>query len=100
MRLPLAYISVILLWATTPLVIKWSSAGSAIWIKRINAKLPALSKVAGGLLVALPAYVITWGLIDGHWPISLSRTSQAAIIYLGVIATTIGFVLYYYCLPI
>ncbi|MGZ8136365.1 MAG: DMT family transporter [Methylococcaceae bacterium] len=73
-------------------------SGSAIWIKRINAKLPALSQVAGGLLVALPAYLITWGLIDGHWPTSLSTTSLAAIIYLGVIATTIGFVLYYYLL--
>lgn len=73
-------------------------SGSAIWIKRINAKLPALSQVAGGLLVALPAYLITWSLIDGHWPTSLSTTSLAAIIYLGVIATTIGFVLYYYLL--
>ncbi|MGZ8928379.1 MAG: EamA family transporter, partial [Methylobacter sp.] len=28
MRIPLAYISVILLWSTTPLAIKWSGEGS------------------------------------------------------------------------
>ena len=71
---------------------------SSVWIKRIAAKLPALSQVAGGLLLALPAYLLTWGVVDGHWPTGLTRTSLTAIIYLGVIATTIGFVLYYYLL--
>ena len=71
---------------------------SSVWIKRIAAKLPALSQVAGGLLLALPAYWLTWGIIDGHWPTALTSTSLAAIIYLGVIATTLGFVLYYYLL--
>jgi drug/metabolite transporter (DMT)-like permease len=71
---------------------------SSVWIKRIAAKLPALSQVAGGLLLALPAYLLTWGIADGHWPAVLTPTSLAAIIYLGVIATSIGFVLYYYLL--
>ena len=73
-------------------------SASSVWIKRIAAKLPALSQVAGGLLLALPAYLLTWGVIDGHWPTALTPTSLAAIIYLGVIATTLGFVLYYYLL--
>ena len=71
---------------------------SSVWIKRIAAKLPALSQVAGGLLLALPAYLLTWGIADGHWPAALTPISLAAIIYLGVIATTIGFALYYYLL--
>ena len=71
---------------------------SSVWIKRIAAKLPAISQVTGGLLLALPAYLLTWGMADGHWPTSLTPTSLAAIIYLGVIATTIGFVFYYYLL--
>ena len=71
---------------------------SAVWVKRIAAKLPALSQVTGGLLLALPAYLLTWWLVDGHWPVLLTATSLAAIIYLGVIATTLGFVLYYYLL--
>jgi drug/metabolite transporter (DMT)-like permease len=71
---------------------------SSVWIKRIAAKLPALSQVTGGLLLALPAYLLTWWIIDGHWPTSLTASSLASIIYLGVIATSIGFVLYYYLL--
>ncbi|MDD1626536.1 MAG: DMT family transporter [Methylococcaceae bacterium] len=73
-------------------------SASSVWIKRIAAKLPALSQVTGGLLLALPAYLLTWGIADGHWPALLTPTSLAAIIYLGVIATTLGFVLYYYLL--
>ncbi len=73
-------------------------SASSIWIKHLAAKLPALSQVTGGLLLALPAYLITWGIADGHWPDTLSATGIKAIIYLGVIATLIGFVLYYYLL--
>jgi drug/metabolite transporter (DMT)-like permease len=73
-------------------------SASAVWIKRIDAKVPALSQVGGGLTVALPPYLLTWTIIDGHWPAVLSYINLIAIIYLGVIATTIGFVLYYYLL--
>ena len=71
---------------------------SAVWVKRINAKLPAVSKVAGGLFLAIPAYLLTWYFADRHWPVSLSHISLASILYLGVIATTIGFALYYFVL--
>jgi drug/metabolite transporter (DMT)-like permease len=71
---------------------------SAVLIKRVNTNVSALSQVAGGLLLAVPAYLITWWVVDGRWPAELPVTSFASIIYLGVIATTIGFVLYYYLL--
>lgn len=80
------------------LVSAFLQAASAVWVQRIQAKLPALSQVAGGLLLAVPAYWLTWWLIDGQWPASLPPASLASIVYLGVIATTIGFVLYYYVL--
>jgi drug/metabolite transporter (DMT)-like permease len=73
-------------------------SGSAVWIKRINAGLPALAQVAGGLGLSLPAYLLTWGIVDGIWPDKLSTVNIAAIAYLGMIATTIGFSLYYYLL--
>ncbi len=72
---------------------------SAVWVKRINAKLPAMTQVTGGLLFALPAYLITWVVFDNaQWPRQLPLTNIVSILYLGVIATTIGFVLYYYVL--
>ena len=72
---------------------------SAVWVKRIQARLPAATQVTGGLLFALPAYLITWIVFDdAQWPQHLSVLNIASIVYLGLIATTIGFVLYYYVL--
>ncbi|MCK5190354.1 MAG: DMT family transporter, partial [Methylococcales bacterium] len=72
---------------------------SAVWVKRIHAKLPAYAQVTGGLLFALPAYLLTWVVFDNaQWPQHLSVLNMASIVYLGIIATTIGFVLYYYVL--
>ncbi|QXP85465.1 DMT family transporter [Methylococcus sp. Mc7] len=71
---------------------------SAVGIKRLDARLPALTTVAGGLVIALPAYLATWAAVDGEWPELLPASSIAAIAYLGAIATTVGFALYYYVL--
>lgn len=72
---------------------------TAVWVKRIHAKLPASTQVTGGLVFALPAYLLTWLIFDNAlWPENLTPINIACIIYLGMIATTIGFVLYYYVL--
>jgi len=73
-------------------------AVSSVWVKRIDAEIPALSQVTGGLLLSLPLYLMTWAVFDRHWPTEISPISLAAIVYLGAIATTFGFVLYYYLL--
>ncbi len=73
-------------------------SASAVWIKRINARLPALALVAGSLLLAVPAYLVTWGWADGHWPSVLPLSSLLSIVYLGTVATTLGFALYFYIL--
>ncbi len=71
---------------------------SAVWVKRIQASLPAVTQVTGGLLFAVPVYSLTWYFADGQWPAKISPASLASIVYLGTIATTIGFALYYYVL--
>ncbi len=71
---------------------------SAIWIKRLNDHIPAFVQVAGGLTLAVPAYLLTWWLADGHWPEDIPNNTLAAIGYLGVVATTFGFALYYFIL--
>lgn len=80
------------------LVSTFLQAVSSVWVKRIDGKIPALSQVTGGLLLSLPLYLITWSVFDGQWPTAISTISLASIIYLGMIATTFGFVLYYYLL--
>lgn len=77
-------------------------SGASVWVKRIDARLPAWDQVAGGLALAVPAYLVTWALFDGRWPASLPPASLASIVYLGAFATTVGFAAYYYvlkCLP-
>jgi len=72
---------------------------SAILIKRINAPLPALATTSGALFVVAPLYVITWLLVDGgELPRDIPVRAGAAMIYLGVFATVVGFSLYYYVL--
>lgn len=73
-------------------------SASSVLVKRIGAALPAVTQVTGGLLVAVPLYMITWYRCDGVWPASIPMPSLLSIIYLGAIATTIGFALYYYVL--
>lgn len=49
--------------------------------------------------MALPVYWLTWWLNDdSRWPLVLSTTSLVSIVYLGAVATTFGFALYYYLL--
>lgn len=72
--------------------------GSAVWIKRIDARLPALSQLGGSLIVAMPAYLATWALTGSQWPTELSVQNLASIVYLGVVATTLGFSLYFFLL--
>lgn len=72
---------------------------SSIWVKQINAGLPALQQVAGGLLLVMPVYLGSWLYHDGaQWPAEIPLYSLLSILYLGVIATSLGFALYYYVL--
>jgi len=71
---------------------------SAVLVKRINANVPALASVAGTLLLAGPAYLLTWWSFDGTWPTVLPLKSVVSIVYLGVVATTLGFSWYFFVL--
>lgn len=73
-------------------------SASAVLIKRIDAGIPSTYQVTGGLMLAVPLYWVTWFWQDGHWPAQLPVVSLASIAYLGLIATTLGFVLYFYVL--
>jgi drug/metabolite transporter (DMT)-like permease len=69
---------------------------SSVWVKRENASIPALAVTAGGLLVALPFYGITWLLIGETVPTTISTHSLLSIVYLGIFGSVIGFMFYYY----
>src|SRR5690606_8407341 len=70
----------------------------AVLLKRQAADLPASTLVAGGLLFALVPYYLSWALLDGTLPQAIPARVLGAIVYLGAVATTCGFTLYYYLL--
>ena len=73
-------------------------SGSTVMLKRIDTGLPAIVTTTGGLTVAVPLYVMTWWLADGELPQQFAVRNSAALVYLGVFGTALGFSLYYYIL--
>jgi drug/metabolite transporter (DMT)-like permease len=71
---------------------------STIWTKRLAGGISPLALVAGGLSLATPLFVATWGLFDGQWPAQLPERALASILYLGVAGSVLGFSLFYYVL--
>ena len=71
---------------------------SAVWVKSLGGRLPALAVTAGGLSVAAPLFVLSWFLFDGHWPAELSARTRYSVVYLAVFGSVLGFFWYFYLL--
>lgn len=73
-----------------------------VWIKRLGlertaAPLTSLALTTGSLMVGVPLFVLAWlGADRGAWPDALTPRALAAIVYLGVFGSVVGFTLYYY----
>jgi len=75
-------------------------SGSAIWVKRIGADLPALSVTGGSLLLAASMYILTW-LVFGDMDLKMSDVqlkAGLALGYLSILGSVLGFTLYFYVL--
>jgi drug/metabolite transporter (DMT)-like permease len=70
-------------------------SGSAVWVKRIDAGLHPLDTTTGGLLVAVPLFVLDWALWGGQVPTALPPRAAWSILYLAVFGSALGFILYY-----
>jgi drug/metabolite transporter (DMT)-like permease len=71
-------------------------SASLVWLKRIGDDSPPLATTTGTLAVSLPLFGLVWWLTDGSLPTALPRRAGAAIVYLGVFGSVLGFALYYY----
>jgi drug/metabolite transporter (DMT)-like permease len=69
---------------------------SAVWVKRIGGTLHPVAINSGALTIAVPLYLIVWGVFDGTLPQQLDKRSLGAIIYLALFGTALGFNLYFY----
>ncbi|MEY2631717.1 MAG: hypothetical protein RIR00_371 [Pseudomonadota bacterium] len=67
-----------------------------VGLKRIGDDSPPLATTTGTLGVSLPLFALLWWFTDGSWPEQLPWRSAAAILYLGVFGSVLGFALYYY----
>ncbi|MHB1051989.1 MAG: DMT family transporter [Thiobacillus sp.] len=68
-----------------------------VWIKRINLRASPLAITTGSLGVATPLFVLAWLIADSaRLPPDMTPRASAAIIYLGVLGSVVGFTLYYY----
>ena len=68
-----------------------------VWIKRINLRASPLAITSGSLGVATPLFVLAWLIADtAQLPNDITPRASAAILYLGVLGSVVGFTLYYY----
>ncbi len=70
---------------------------SAIFIKKINASVSGVESTFGGLLIAVPLFSMTF-LMSGGSVDHISMSTVLSIGYLGIIATAVGFSMYYFIL--
>lgn len=73
-------------------------SASSVWVKRIGAGLHPLETTTGALLIAVPLFVATWVSLDGEIPRQIGPRTGWAILYLAVVGSTLGFILYFYVL--
>jgi drug/metabolite transporter (DMT)-like permease len=68
-----------------------------VWIKRLNVRASSLAITSGSLGVATPLFVLAWLVADAaRLPPDTTMRAGAAIVYLGVLGSVVGFTLYYY----
>lgn len=71
---------------------------SSVWLKKLDTTVDAFNQTAGALLFALPGLLVVWYVLDGAYSLELSAKSLAAISYLAVCGSLLGFTLFYYVL--
>lgn len=73
-------------------------AASSVWVKRLSHDMHALAVTCGGLMVSVPALLLTWFLFDGIWPQELPERARYSIAYLALFGSVLGFFWYYFLL--
>jgi drug/metabolite transporter (DMT)-like permease len=73
-------------------------SASSVAVKRIGAAVPALAITTGGLLVASTLFTLTFLLSGSAIPEAMSPRTGLAIVYLGLVGSVVGFLMYYYVL--
>jgi len=70
-------------------------AMSTVLVKRHSTGLNPLQHTAGSLVLSLPMFVISWALLDGQVPETVSSRGVVTVLYLAVIGSVVAFLLYF-----
>jgi len=70
----------------------------AVLLKRYNHSLSGMEINVGGLLVAIPCFVVVGVFADIDWNPVMEKRAAWAILYLATVATALGFSLYFFLL--
>ncbi|MBD3610441.1 MAG: DMT family transporter [Gammaproteobacteria bacterium] len=73
---------------------------STVWVKSLSRDnaLPAISMTGGTLLLIAPLYSLAYAMGDHPLPASVDERTMYSIIYLGIVGSVVGFMLYFYVL--
>lgn len=77
--------------------VTWHSFGTVIF-KRFASDLPIMSLTTGGIWVSVFFLSVYWILSDSSVPETISAIGWGSILYLSIIASVIGFTVYFYML--
>lgn len=73
-------------------------SASVVAVKRVGARVPALAMSTGGLAVAVPLYLVVLLAAGDPWPDRVPPRAGAAIVYLAMVGSVLGFALYFHVL--
>ena len=71
---------------------------SSVLVKRTSTGIDAIAHTTASLWLSLPLFAAAWWLFDGTPPTEITARSLGAVLYLGVFASTIGFVVFLFVL--
>ena len=87
------------LWGIVAMLVATScQAIGAVLLKRYNHSLTGMEINVGGLLIAVPCFVISGIVTDIDWTPEVNQRAALSILYLAMVATAVGFSLYFFLL--
>ncbi len=71
---------------------------SSVWLKSLKTDVPAFDQATGSLLLSMPGLLFVYWLSGEALPTEISTKSAAAIVYLAIGGSLLGFTLFFYVL--
>ncbi|WP_019604468.1 DMT family transporter [Teredinibacter turnerae] len=71
---------------------------STVWLKALGGAVNPLRQSTGMLLLASPAFLLTWFFLDGQVPQQIDMKSMLGVAYLAIAGSVLGYTLFFYVL--